>query len=178
MKTLLVFIIGLLVASTSQNVQVRVTVTATLSVSVDTGAITFGSLGTGVTQVASSSVTVTNTSTSATERFLLRHSSLTSPSNWVAVIGTPGQDQIRIDGIFRNSQPSSADFTSNDVITASDVAASSTQFARDADADSEKGFNVAPGGKRGLWFRLTTPTSLSTGSGVEQNINITITASF
>lgn len=169
---------GLLFAVTSQNVQVKVTVTATLSVSVDTGAVSFGSLGTGVTQVASSSVTVTNDSTSAVEKFLLRHSSQTTPNSWLAVIGTPGQDQIRLGAIFRDSAPQSSDFTTGDFVTATDSSPSSTAFAKDTDPDSEKGFNVSPGQKRGLWFRLETPSSLTTGSGTEQTITVTITASF
>lgn len=91
-----------------------------------------------------------------------------------------GTDKYVLSGIFTvwNSTPVAGDFAANDVIlTASAQTASTSAFAKDAEADETvKGYNVPFGSDRNLKLRLLTPTALTTQQGNEVRIDLTITA--
>lgn len=145
---------------------------ANLSVVLSTDALAFGSLSPGTTTVWSSSITVTNTG-NVMERYLIR---LVNPSTWTATTGGAGIDTFRLTGVFRTAAPASSDFDpTSDTIVTTDGTSSTTVYARDADADSEKGFNVLPGEQRSLWLRIEMPPISSTTA--PQVIRLTATAS-
>ncbi|MFQ3674963.1 MAG: hypothetical protein SNJ64_00270 [Endomicrobiia bacterium] len=141
-----------------------------LSVSVSTGSFDFGLLPISSNVVAVSSITVINTG-NVTERFLLSVGSST-PSNWVPVSGTPGQNQFRILCIFNSVRPAVNDFnTSYDYLYPANVnrASSETVFS-----GNQQGDNVGVGEERGLWLRLDTPSV--NFDNAQQSVIITITA--
>ena len=143
-----------------------------LGVTLSTDTLQFGSLSPGTTNVITSSITVTNTG-NVTQKFLIY---IDTPTIWVPTTGSTTLDTFRLTGVFKNAQPVSADFSiSNDVITGSTATATTTNFARDADPDTEKGFNVLPGTTRSLWFQIEMPPYSSTTA--DQVITLHATAS-
>ena len=160
-------------AFAAQTADITVTVTVRkLSVSVGSATFAFGSVNESSQTVASAAVAVTSDG-NVTEDFELK---LTNPIGWTAVqSGTPNTDQYLLGSIFRTASPAAGDFTdSQDTLSTTFVTSSTTVFAKDADANSQKGFSVATSGARNLWFLFFAP-SYST-IGTQQSIVVTVRA--
>lgn len=130
-----------------------------LDITLSTDTLNFGSLLPGATVVHTSSVTITNAG-NVTMRFGI---SVTDPVVWRSTPTGAGIDTFRLTGVFRETQPTANDFdVANDVITTSTTTATAAAYAVDAEADNEKGFNVAPNESRTIWFRIEMPPISST----------------
>lgn len=169
---LTLFTMDLVFAAQTADITVTVTVRK-LSVSVSSGTFAFGLVNEGTTTVAGSSIVVTNDG-NVTELFQLK---LVNPTGWTAdQLGTPAADHYKLGAIFRDTTaPVAGDFTdSQDYISTSYVSPTATIFAKNGDADSMKGFNVAASTTRELWFAFVAPSSTSIST--QQSITTTLNA--
>ena len=179
---LLLGMVSIAQAATSQDIAVKVTVTAVLSVAVDRNEYNFGAQSTSATTVSTQAITVTNDSTSAQESYQLNGTN-TSASNWT-LAAAPSLNTFELravfDGTGATDQPAQGDFEADneDLATGSGVYCTATKFAVDAAPVAQKGINVATSGVRYLWFLMKTPTSISVGSGTQQTSTVTITAAY
>jgi len=145
-----------------------------LSVAVNPTSYDFGTMTTGSSAVAVSSITVTNDG-NVTEKFKLWIPSEPN-GTWTSVTAAaPGSEQYRLSGIFKDAAPVSGDYLAEDSFSVStERTASATDLARDADGEGVKGYNVAQTSSRGLWFKFEAPTA--TAITAQQSITARVTA--
>ena len=146
-----------------------------ISISIDSSAYDFGTVLKNSTNVAVSSITVTNDGNVA-ERYSLH---LASPAGWTATTDTaPGAEEFRFCGNFQTATAQSDHFviavSSSDAVGTSQAVCSNADFAKDDEGEAAKGYNVPSGQDRYLWFRFESPTS--TALTTQQTITVTITA--
>lgn len=171
------FIYNSAYSASTADITVKVTVRF-LSVSiVDSAEYSFGVLDVGDVAVATSQIVVKNESNCAVS-FQLK---LTNPAGWTAIsVGTPpgeppGVDQYMLSGIFRNSLPVEGDFVDNeDAMTINFVLATGEKFAKNDDAEGEKGYNVVKDTTRNLWLRFYAPSGTNVKD--QQLIPVTVKA--
>jgi hypothetical protein len=147
----------------------------TLSISIDSSSYDFGSVFEASTNVATSSITVTNNGNVA-ERYSLQ---LSAPAGWTAVTDTaPGAEEFRFCGNFQTATAQSSHFvigvSSSDAIGTAMRVSSNADFGKDNEGEAAKGYNVPVSEERYLWFRFEAPTSTVLTS--QQTITVTITA--
>ena len=146
-----------------------------LSISLDSSAYDFGTVIKNSTNVATSSITVTNDG-NVSERYYLN---LTAPAGWTYVTDTaPGAEEFRMCGNFQTATAQTSHFdiggSFSDAIGTTQRVCSSGDFAKDDEGETAKGYNVPSGQNRYLWFRFESPTS--TALTTQQTITVTITA--
>lgn len=145
---------------------VKAQVASNLSVLV-TGTYDFGIVPVSSTTVSASAVTVQNNGTGVTETYRLH---LTEPANWTHVNDpTPvGSDTYHLNAMFNTVAPL-VWTTANTYLDTADRISSAVVFAGNQNGLQRPWNDIV-----NLWFRFYAPT-LDT-SGVQQTINITITA--
>ncbi len=146
-----------------------------LSISLVSSSYDFGTVLKNSTNVATSSITVTNDGNVA-ERYSLN---LTAPTGWTAVTDTaPGVEQFRMCGNFQTATVQASHFviavSSSDAIGIAQRVCSNADFAKDNEGEAVKGYSVTATQERYLWFRFEAPTS--TTLMTQQTITVTITA--
>ncbi len=97
-------------------------------------------------------------------------------AGWKPVKHQPGNEEIRIFGLFHEYKvPLSDDFLEEDVILSESKSASSNVFALDDKNPEKKGYNIPPHADdksvRDLFFRIDAPSSTTI---IEQNVDIRI----
>ena len=169
---------GRLQAATSDTVALRCTVSVNLSVAMGTATYSFGTnLGTNQTALSTGAIPVTNNSAGLTEDLQINGS---NTANWTAGVSTnTGTDTFNLRALISTdaaTAPQYADFnagTNTGLVSGAPVNLTNAAFGLFAGGD---GNNVASGASRYLWFRMITPANISTGSGVEQSVTVTLTA--
>ncbi|MCK4532936.1 hypothetical protein KAU39_04060 [bacterium] len=146
-----------------------------ISISVSPSGYDFGVVLKTSTNVATSSITVTNDG-NVNERYSLQ---LAAPTGWICVTDTvPGIEEFRMCGNFQTATAQSSHFviggSFSDAIYTTSRVCSTGDFSKDDEGEGAKGYNVPSGQDRYLWFRFESPTS--TGLTTQQTITVTITA--
>ena len=148
---------------------------STISISISSSGYDFGTVLKNSTNVATSSITVTNNG-NVNERYSLN---LASPAGWTCVTDTvPGAEEFRMCGNFQTATAQASHFviavSSSDAIGTAQSVCSIADFAKDNEGEAAKGYNVPPSEDRYLWFRFESPSS--TTQKTQQTITVTITA--
>ena len=130
----------------------------------------FGTLGVSETSITVSSITVENSSDGLTEDWYIRATDAKGVGTSWTLADAIGTNQYKLEALLSgNDQPVSGSFDGNDLTTTSQ-AMTSLKFA-----DGENGENVSSNSTRGLWFRINTPSEVSSTS--QKTIWVTIIAS-
>lgn len=145
-----------------------------LSVAVDPTSYDFGTLAAGGSDVADSYIAVTNDG-NVTEKFSLQIPSEPNGS-WTSVTAaTPGSEEYRLSAIFKDSQPASGGYGTEDSFSVStERTATADDLAITADGEGVKGYNVAETAGRQLWFKFEAPSD--TIITTQQSITARVTA--
>ena len=146
-----------------------------LSLSINSSSYDFGTVLKNSTNVATSSITVSNNG-NVNERYSLN---LASPAGWTYVTDTaPGVEEFRMCGNFQTATAQASHFviavSSSDAIGTTQRVCSTGDFSKDDEGETAKGYNVPSGQDRHLWFRFESPTSTSLTT--QQTITVTVTA--
>ncbi len=144
-----------------QSIDITVSINATKSLSVNTTTYAFGSMAVNISSVSTSSITVTNNSGSLIETYSLTGANALSVggTNWT-LAASPGTDIYALAAQFSTAAPNDVDasWAADDLTTSAIVA---TQTVLGNGTLAQAGTAVVPGGVRGLWFRMKTPTVVS-----------------
>lgn len=169
-------------AATSESMTLKVTVSVALSVALSDTEYNFGTIGANTVTVSTRAITITNDSGGRTEDYTIDGSTyvatggvdwningdlLTSGVNIYSLCAQIGETQPAADG-------STFDATDCfDAVTAVENMSASLFNGSGAPTD---GNDVANADTRKLWFYFNSPTEITTGSGVEQSLTVTVTA--
>jgi hypothetical protein len=144
-------------------------VSPVLSVIISPNSYGFGSVPVSSAVVSTTAITVNNAG-NVTQTYTLSVTTVGPTSVWSVGIATPtSYNTFVLFGGFNSAKPSSATFTSQDVITKTPSASTNQIFAMD-----QTGVSVPCGNDRKLWFLLDMPPTTSTIK--EQQMDVTITA--
>jgi hypothetical protein len=151
-------------AVTSQNIEIHVSINATKSLSTGATFYNYGALSVNVSSV-SSSILVTNNSTSLVETYTLLAGNAISDAagtNWTLAAST-GTNQYALGAQFSSAQPANtpAAWDATDYMTSVAQACTSTQFGNGVGGESGAGVSPVASTTRNLWFRLHTPDVLT-----------------
>jgi hypothetical protein len=165
---------GVYAYTQTQNITVKVIIQK-LSVSVSPSEYDFGGMTENSSEVATSSITVTNDG-NYTEKFKMDFPSGEPNGTWNSVTASaPGAEEYRLSAIFKDVAPVTDDYLASDSFCDGCArTATTTDLARDGDADSVKGLNVSATQTRGLWFKFEAPST--TAITTQQSITTSITA--
>ena len=146
-----------------------------LSVAVSPSEYDFGGMTENSSEVATSSITVTNDG-NYTEKFMMSFPDGEPNGTWNSVTASaPGAEEYRLSAIFKDVAPGTGDYEASDSFCdGCDRTASGTDLARDGDGDNVKGFDVSATQTRGLWFKFEAPST--TVITTQQSITTRITA--
>ena len=161
------------------HVDIHVSITATKSLAAGTTSYNFGALPVSSAAVAGSSITITNDSGSLIESYELNAGNaiaIGGGTNWT-LAAAPNVDAYQLDAQFGNARPALADggWTS-DNLTSSVVPCSDDQTFGN-NVSGESCFQVSPVGgsnDRALWFRLKTPTAVTSSNEHIATVNIAV----
>jgi hypothetical protein len=153
-------------AAQSDTLTVKVTVTPTLSVSITESELQLGSVAAAGTKLSATGVTVTNDGSGISETYSL---SLANPTGWTASQSAAGVETYLLNAAFDADGNSITWNNTNQALSTTPVACSSTKFAAD-----QTGLNVPYNATRKLWFQFKAPTATTVGT--EQGIVVTVTA--
>jgi hypothetical protein len=160
---LLIFfvLVGRAKAASSINIDIHVSVNATKSLSIDSTSYTFPAIAVNSASVSASSITVTNDSNGVVETYQILGATATSGSAdvWDLSDTAVGPNTFMLGAIFHNgTQPAVGDFHANSWLNkTTNVVADGVNKLTDG---TETGVDVPVGGKRHLWFKFASPTSV------------------
>ena len=149
-------------ADDPHNIDITVSITAAKSLSVNATYYDFSAMAVNTSSVSVSSITVTNNFGALIETYTLQgaNAASTGGGNTWTLAASPAANTYALAGQFSNAQPNNADGDwTDDSLTTSAIPASTTDLGNGVAGES--GAGVVPGGVRGLWFRMKTPTSVA-----------------
>lgn len=118
---------------------------------------------------------------SVAEDFSIRLTSTTG--SWTATSGTPGTDQYRLFALWHHfstlTSTMTNEFQTDDILTASPQQSSDVTFFNDSEThetNNVKGYNVATGDQRNVFFRFDAPSSTATANSSAASVNVSATA--
>ena len=163
-------------AATSQNIDIKVSISGDKSVLI-VGATTydFGALAVAGSSVSASAITVRNDSTVFVQTYIVTGAhaiSDTSGTDWT-LDTTPAADTYALAAQFGTARPDDldGDWTSDDLSTAPSTC-SATVHGNGTEAQG--GSNVGLSADRSLWFRLKTPTSVTSADGHTITVTVSV----
>jgi len=157
-------------AGSSDTMTLTVSVTAALDVTIHATDYDFGSVALNSTTISTTSTAVKNSSSNAVETYQLKVSA--GVSGWTIADSTGTKDNVRIQAIWNTAQPASITDSTSYNLDGAGKTCNGTNFAGDATHD---GKSVDPGDEEKLWFKLWTPSSTTTEG--QKKFYLTITAS-
>jgi len=156
-------------AGSSDTMTLTVLVTAPLDVTIYATDYDFGTVALNSTSISTTSTAVRNTSAAAVETYKLRVSA--GDSGWTIASSTAGQNNVRIQAIWNTTQPASvADDTAHN-LTIADQTCNGSLFAGTGPKD---GVSESVNEEELLWFKLWTPQQTTTEG--TKKLYLTITA--
>ena len=158
-------------AAASDTLTLNVTVTPSLDVTVYRTVWDFGTIGASVSSQGGTSTAVKNKSASAQEKYNLKASHARgSGVDWtLAAYGSETANQYSLCAYFNSARPT-GDFSS----TTHDLDTGGQDCNGTIFAGNQDGYDLAAGTQELLWFRIKTPSSVS--SSGTKTIYVTITA--
>jgi hypothetical protein len=158
-------------AGSSDTMSLTVTVVAALDVTIHATDYNFGSVALNSTTISTTSTAVKNSSTNAVETYELKVSA--GESGWTIADSTGTKDYVRIQAIWNDAQPADiTDGTNWNLNEAGKTCDGTNNFVGN---ETHKGRSVDAGDEEKLWFKLWTPSSTTTEG--EKKFYLTITAS-
>ena len=155
-------------AGTTDTMTLTVNVTATADVTIYATDYDFGTVALNSTSISTTSTAVRNTSTDgAIQTYELKVSP--GSSGWTILGSTGGQNNVRIQAMWNASQPSAITDSTDFDLDEGGKTCNGTIFAGD-----QTGQSVSSGVEELLWFKLWTPENSSTQG--EHKFYLTITA--
>ena len=161
------------------HVDIHVSNTATKSLAAGTTSYDFGALPVSSAAVAGSSITITNDSGALVESYSLQGGNAISVgggTNWT-LAASPAVDTYQLDAQFGNARPALADgsWTSDNLTSSVGPCSDDQTFGNNVSGESC--YQVSPVTNvrdRALWFRIKTPTAVTSPNEHIATVNIAV----
>ncbi len=168
---MVVGVVSVVRAGSSDTMTLTVFVTAPLDVTIYATDYDFGTVALNSTSISATSTAVRNTSDDAVETYDLRVSP--GDSGWTIATSTAGQDNVRIQAMWNSTEPASIPDNDAHNLAITDKTCDGANF--DGGDATYGGDSVPVDTEEYLWFKLWTPEQ-STTEGTK-TLYLTITAS-
>jgi hypothetical protein len=153
---------GHAVAADPHSLDIHVSISGNKSLTVDNTYYNFGQLAVNVSSVTASSFTVTNNSGVFIETYTITGNDAIDDGggvNWTLAAST-GADTYALAAQFSDTRPSDTDGSwTSDSLNTGATTCNANELGNST--EGEAGSNVSPSGKRYLWFRIKTPSSVT-----------------